>query len=103
MLPFLDIMGERTLAAESGAKESRRLACFCIPGAMGRHGWFPNDTPPRDTLARSHQPLAKLRDEFSVLTNLSQVAGRIGGHVHPYNWLTGHNINPTPGTITNIV
>jgi len=102
-LPFLDIMGGRTLAAESGAKEPRRLACFYIPGAIGRHAWFPKDTGPKYTLAPSHQPLAKLRDEFSVLTNLSHVVGRISGHVHPYNWLTGHNINLTPGTITNTV
>ncbi len=102
-LPFLDIMGGRTLAAESGAKEPRRLACFYIPGAIGRHGWFPQDTGSKYTIAPSHQPLAKLRDEFSVLTNLSHVAGRISGHVHPYNWLTGHNINLTPGTITNTV
>jgi len=102
-LPFLDIMGGRTLAAESGAKEPRRLACFYIPGAIGRHGWFPKDTGPKYTLAPSHQPLAKLRDEFSVLTNLSHVVGRISGHVHPYNWLTGHNINMTPGTVTNTV
>ena len=102
-LPFLDIMGGRTHAAESGVKEPRRLACFYIPGAIGRHGWFPKDAGPKYSLAPSHQPLAKLRDEFSVLTNLSHVAGRISGHVHPYNWLTGHNINLTPGTITNTV
>jgi hypothetical protein len=38
-----------------------------------------------------------------VLTNLLHITGRISGHVHPYNWLTGHNINLTPGTITNTV
>lgn len=102
-LPFLDIMGGRTLAAETGAKEPRRLACFYIPGAIGRNGWFPKDTGPKYTLAPSHLPLAKMRDEFTVLTNLSHVVGRISGHVHPYNWLTGHNINLTPGTITNTV
>jgi hypothetical protein len=44
-----------------------------------------------------------LRDEFSVVTGLSHITGRISGHVHPYNWLTGHNINLVPGTITNTV
>src|SRR5205085_2316430 len=42
-------------------------------------------------------------DQFTVLTNLSHIIGRISGHVHPYNWLTGHNINIIPGTITNTV
>lgn len=102
-LPYLEIMGGRTLAAESGAKEPRRLACFYIPGAIGRSTWFPTDTGPKYTMAAAHKPLEKLRDEFTVLTNLSHVTGRISGHVHPYNWLTGHNININPGTVTNTV
>lgn len=102
-LPFLDIMGGMTRAAGSGAQEPRRLACFYIPGAIDRHGWFPKDTGLNYTLAPSHQALAGHRDQFSVLTNLLHINGRISGHVHPYNWLTGHNINLTPGTITNTI
>jgi hypothetical protein len=102
-LPYLDIMGGRTRAADGGAKEPRRLACFYIPGAINRHTWFPKDTGRDYTLADAHKPLEKLRDEFSVLTNLSHIQGRISGHVHPYNWLTGHNINIVPGTVTNSV
>jgi len=102
-LPYLEIMGGTTLAATTGAQEPRRLACFYIPGAIGRHAWFPKDTGPKYTLAASHKPLERHRDQFTVLTNLSHVIGRISGHVHPYNWLTGHNINITPGTITNTV
>ena len=37
-----------------------------------------------------------------MLANLLGIQGRISG-VHPYDWLTGHNINLTPGTITNTV
>ncbi len=104
-LPFLEVMGGSgsTLAAATGGKEPGRLACFYIPGAIGRHAWFPTDTGRNYTLAPSHQPLAHLRDEFSVLTNLLHIQGRISGHVHPYNWLTGHNINLTPGAITNTI
>jgi hypothetical protein len=101
-LPWLDIMGAATAAA-APAKDPRRLACFYVPGAIGRHGWFPNDTGANYTLAPSHKPLAGHRERFSVLTNLLHITGRISGHVHPYNWLTGHNINLTPGTITNTV
>jgi hypothetical protein len=102
-LPYLEIMGGTTKAATTGEKEPRRLACFYIPGAIGRNAWFPKDTGFKYTLADSHKPLEKLRDQFTVLTNLSHIQGRISGHVHPYNWLTGHNINLTPGTITNTV
>jgi len=102
-LPYLDIMGEPSQAAEGGDKDPRRLACFYIPGAIGRHAWFPKDTGKKYTLAASHKPLEHLRDQFTVLSNLLHINGRISGHVHPYNWLTGHNINLTPGTITNTI
>ena len=102
-LPFLEVMGGTTLAATTGGKEPARLACFYIPGAIGRHNWFPKDTGRNYTLAPSHKPLEPHRDQFSVLSNLLHIQGRISGHVHPYNWLTGHNINLTPGAITNTI
>jgi hypothetical protein len=103
-LPYLEIMG-RTVAAAAGskAKEPPRLACFYIPGGIDQYRWFPETTGFDYQLAPSHEPLAHLREHFSVLTNLSHIEGRISGHVHPYNWLTGHNINLTPGAITNTV
>jgi hypothetical protein len=102
-VPYLEIMGSSTVFAQAGQREPRRLACFYIPGAIDRHGWFPQDTGRNYTLSPTHQPLARHRDDFTVITNLLHIQGRISGHVHPYNWLTGHNINLTPGTITNTV
>lgn len=102
-LPWLEIMGGRTVAAAAGRTDPPRLACFYIPGGINHYDWFPADTGFDYTLAPSHQPLAAHRDRFSVLTNLSHIQGRISGHVHPYNWLTGHNINLNPGVITNTV
>lgn len=102
-LPYLEIMGGRTLAASTGQSEPRRLACFYIPGGINHYNWFPQDTGTNYTIAPSHQPLQNHRDNFSVLSGLSHIQGRISGHVHPYNWLTGHNINLTPGTITNTI
>jgi len=102
-LPYLDIMGGKTLAATRRSGEPRRLACFYIPGGINHYNWFPKDTGPNYTLAPSHKPLEHHRDNFSVLTALSHIQGRISGHVHPYNWLTGHNINLTPGAITNTI
>ena len=105
-LPYLEIMGRTALAAAGSRteqKEPSRLACFYIPGGINQYAWFPEETGPKYSLAPSHKPLEHLRDQFSVLTNLSHIEGRISGHVHPYNWLTGHNINLTPGAITNTV
>ena len=102
-LPCLEIMGGKTLAATTGGKEPSRLACFYIPGGINHYNWFPAETGPNYKLAPSHEPLAHHRDHFSVLSSLSHIQGRISGHVHPYNWLTGHNINQTPGAITNTI
>jgi hypothetical protein len=98
-LPWLESLG--IAAPRKG--DPRRLACFYIPGGINQYSWFPEDTGPKYALAPSHKPLESLRDEFTVLTGLSHIQGRISGHVHPYNWLTGHNINLTPGAITNTI
>ena len=102
-LPYLEIMGGKTMAATTAGTEPARLACFYIPGGINHYNWFPKDTGRNYTIAPSHKPLEKFRDDFTVLSNLSHIEGRISGHVHPYNWLTGHNINLTPGAITNTI
>jgi len=96
-------MGKLTLAASAKQKEPARLACFYIPGAINQYNWFPADEGDKYTIAPTHKPLAGMRDQFSVLSNLSHIQGRISGHEHPYNWLTGTNIKITPGTITNTI
>ena len=102
-LPFLEGLGGKTFAAGLKRRDPSRFACFYIPGAISQYKWFPQDTGSDYTLAASHKPLAHHRDHFSVLTGLSHIKGRISGHVHPYNWLTGHNINLVPGTKTNTI
>lgn len=102
-LPCLEIMGGKTWAAAKGQKDPSRLACFYIPGAINHYNWFPEDTGFNYTIAPSHKPLEHLRDRFTVLTSLSHIEGRISGHKHPYNFLTGHNIAITPGVLTNTV
>ena len=102
-LPFLEGLGGKTLAAGLKRRDPSRFACFYIPGAISQYKWFPQDTGSDYTLAASHKPLAHHRDHFSVLTGLSHIKGRISGHVHPYSWLTGHNINLIPGTKTNTI
>ena len=102
-LPYLEGLGGKTLAVGLKRSDPSRFACFYIPGAISQYKWFPQDTGTDYTLAASHKPLAHHRDHFSVLTGLSHIKGRISGHVHPYNWLTGHNINLVPGTKTNTI
>lgn len=109
-LPLLEAMGGKSLAAavaaaagKAGRADPPRLACFYIPGGIERGSWFPAATGKDFALSPSLAPLAGHRESVSVLTGLSHIQGRITGHVHPYNFLTGHNINLTPGAITNTV
>lgn len=102
-LPTLEIMSGKTTAAAKGQQDPGRLACFYIPGAINQYNWFPKDTGFGYTISPSHEPLKHHRDRFSVLTSLSHIEGRITGHKHPYNFLTGHNIAITPGVLTNTV
>lgn len=101
-LPYLEVMGDTTPKVAT-KKDPSRLACFYIPGGINRYGWFPKEVGSKYTVAPSHKPLEKHRQQFSVLTNLSHIQGRISGHEHPYNWLTGQNIKITPGTVTNTI
>lgn len=96
-------MGGRTLAATTGGKEPSRLACFYIPGCINHYNWYPQETGFNYPLAPSHKPLAHHRERFSVLDGLSHIEGRISGHPHAYNWLTGHNININPGAHSNTI
>lgn len=102
-LPSLEVLRGRTLAADQNRKDPSRFACFYIPGAISQYNWFPKDTGFNYPLAPTHRPLEHHRNNFSVLTGLSHIAGRISGHTHPYSWLTGHNINLIPGTISNTI
>jgi len=102
-LPWLEATSGKTLAAVGNTAEPSRLACFYIPGGINHYNWYPANTGPDYTLAPTHEPLAHHGENFSVLTNLAHIQGRISGHVHPYNFLTGHNINLTPGAITNTI
>ena len=102
-LPWLEIMSGKTLAAAQGQRDPGRLACFYIPGCINHYNWFPEDTGFDYTISPTHQPLAHHRERFSVLSSLSHIEGRISGHPHPYNFLTGHNINITPGVLSNTV
>ena len=102
-LPSLEIMTGKTQAATTNRRDPGRLACFYVPGAINHYNWFPKDTGFDYTISPSHEPLKHHRDRFSVLTKLSHIEGRISGHKHPYNFLTGHNIAITPGVLTNSV
>ena len=79
------------------------MACFYIPGGINRYGWFPEQTGADFTLGSSMRPLERHREQISILSNLLHIEGRISGHEHPQNWLTGHDTKSTPGTVSNSI
>ncbi len=64
-----------------------------------------SQTHSRDVVRRGlNCDLGSARDRVvEHISNLLHIQGRISGHEHPYNWLTGTNIKQTPGTITNTI
>jgi hypothetical protein len=96
-------MTGKTQAATRGKGDAGRLACFYIPGAINHYHWYPRDTGFAYTPGPTHEHLNRHRQDFSLLSGLSHIQGRITGHKHPYNFLTGHNIAETPGVLSNSI
>lgn len=103
-LPYLEAMGSVTVAATAGKKDPPRLACLYIPGGINPYHWYPKEAGFNYTTPLSHRPLEHHRDNYTVLTHLSHIDGRVAGHVHPQNWLTGQVLMPeTTGMVKNTV
>src|SRR5262245_46491092 len=95
-LPLLDAMGtSSSLAAVGvGAVEGGlpvRMACLFFPNGVNPHSWTPKQHGADYELSPILQPLAPLKDEVLVLTNLMNRATNTGdGHyVKDAAWLTG--------------
>ncbi len=102
-LPLLEIM--RPVLGAVGARPGfevtvpRRLVCLFMPNGVNPHTWTPPNEGPGYTLSETLQPLAPVRDEVLVLTNLWNAATNTGdGHyVKTAGWLTGTTITKTTG------
>jgi hypothetical protein len=85
-LPLLDAM--RPAFAREVAPPKRLIALMF---GLGFHppGFFPKETGPAYTLPRYLEPLAKIRDQFTVFSGLSHTeqAGA-NGHTTEFTWLT---------------
>src|SRR5688572_25710643 len=69
-LPFLDALAPKLKAGET--KETpRRMICICTPLSVHPPYFFPTDTGKDYTLSPYLEPLAELRNDFSVISGLS--------------------------------
>jgi len=89
-LPFLESMAipKYVLAAERSAVPPMRMVCVGL-----EYGLYPNDFFPKETgrdyqLPRLLTPLAGLRDEFTVFSDLDH-PGVAGGHQATHAFLSG--------------
>ena len=103
-LPFLEAMVPPRLLAATGANPARkfpvRMAALYMPNGVNPHTWTPTGQGSDFELSPALQPLAKLKDEILVLTQLMNAATDTGdGHyVKSAAFLTGTTITRTTGS-----
>ncbi len=99
-LPFLEIMAPATRAAAASSSEGpRRLAFLFMPNGVRSDTWTPFGQDECFDLSPALQPLAPIKSEVLVLTQLMN-ANSLGGDGHyakSASWLTGHVISKTTG------
>ncbi len=98
LLPLMESLS-RAAGPSSANKPPKRLI-FLNFGYGPSESWYPDpaDTGAAFTLTDAMQPLARHRDSFSVLSNLTNVrASRAGAHWGCTTFLTGADVRRTPG------
>jgi hypothetical protein len=100
-LPWLEAM-----AASPGAKPPVRMAMLYMPNGVNTSAWYPEGTGRDFKLSPTLEPLARVKDQLLVLSNLWNAASKGGdGHyVKEAAILTCATIKKTPGAdIANAV
>ncbi|HYG74180.1 MAG TPA: DUF1552 domain-containing protein [Planctomycetota bacterium] len=99
-LPLLEAMRPLTAHAQEGPKQPVRMACLYMPNGINPHHWTPKATGKDFDLPELLAPLANVKSEILVLTELMNKAANTGdGHyVKTGGWLTGTTITKTVGS-----
>lgn len=69
-LPLLDSLLPRTRASEAAATP-RRMVCICTPLGLHPQAFFPEQAGRDYTLSPYLEPLAELRNDFSIISGLA--------------------------------
>ncbi|MBX7104788.1 MAG: DUF1552 domain-containing protein [Gemmataceae bacterium] len=96
-LPWLDAMAPRGRA--SSPTPPVRLACIFFPNGVWKPAWVPEQAGPEYALPFSLAPLAPVRDDVLVISNLDKKLSKGGdGHyAKTANFLTGLTVVKTTG------
>ncbi len=102
-LPWLEAMAPRAHAASPSSPPPKRLAVLFMPNGVHPGEWTPRGTGNHFELSPTLQPLAALREDLLVLTNLwNQNSDSGDGHyVKTSGFLTGMTIHKTIGVDLN--
>lgn len=99
-LPLFESLPRFTARAAASSENRKRLACFYFPDGVPMPlpedpahtdwAWFPHGNGKDFKLTKCFEPLAPLRNDMTVLSGLSHVAGRnVHGHNNADQFLTG--------------
>lgn len=102
-LPWLEAMAPRAALASGTASAPVRMAFLFMPNGVHPKFWTPEGTGSDFSLSPTLEPLAEVRDQITVLTNLWHRNSNTGdGHyVKTSGFLTGTTINKTVGIAIN--
>lgn len=105
-LPLLDAMLPSPFALAEDSKfrswekslaVQPRMICCYIPNGVNIEQWMPSGQGNRYELSPTLRVLEALKDDFNVLTGLGHPHSE-GGHSGADTWLTGADLNGTPGS-----
>lgn len=93
-LPFLEsFAGTSSPKGQSQSSDpTMRMVCIGLEYGLHPHGFFPQDTGRNYSLPKLLQPLAHLRNDLTVFSNLDH-PGITGGHFATHTFLSGIKSN----------
>lgn len=95
-LPLLESFLPKSAFGAPAAKPPRRLIFLSYAWGVSRDDWFPKETGADYTMSKCLEPLARHREDFSILSNLTNKRAT-NGHWGCTTWLTSADVNGTPG------
>jgi hypothetical protein len=98
-LPWLEAMMPRGLSAAQDTKHPVRMAMLYMPNGVNVNHWYPKGTGRDFELSATLEPLADLKDQIMVLSNMwnANTKGGDGHYVKEAAILTCATIKKTPG------
>jgi len=103
-LPFLNAMLPTRLMAHTPTNGPKRMAFLFMPNGVHPWKWTPQQVGPSFELSPILEPLAPVKDELLVLTQLmnkNSISNLDGHYTKTANFLTSQKIRRTTGTDVN--